>query len=109
MVFSNTLMRGNGAITVSDYYRRGGRTLAFGEGGTNKESKHKGSGEYAMRAEKGFLFSRAARSSRGGMKQPERKGGGGQLCWGVSDKAVSAFPPLPPLSHTVTAKKIQRR
>lgn len=26
-------MRGNGAITVSDYYRRGGRTLAFGDGG----------------------------------------------------------------------------
>lgn len=81
MVFSNTLMRGNGAITVSDYYRRGGRTLAFGDGGgTNKESKHRGSGEYAMRAEKGFLLSRAARSSRGGMRQSERKGGGGGSC-----------------------------
>lgn len=66
-----------------------------------------------MRAEKGFLFSRAARSSRGGMRQPERKGGGGQLCKDkegggeVSDKAVSVSSPLPPLSHTVTAKNTE--
>lgn len=106
--------RGNGAITVSDYCRRGGGTLAFGDGGVQIKKVNIREVENVQWGQRRAFYSAEQlvhREVEWDSQKEEVEGG--QLCkdkWGggeVSDKAVSASSPLPPLSHTVTAKNTE--